>query len=96
MVSAINSALAGINNAASRVETAARNIANQGASRAPSSQDNRPVDRVELSAQALEQTPQDSTKDLVDLQVASNDYKANLRSLKVADNISRSLLDILA
>jgi flagellar basal body rod protein FlgC len=38
----------------------------------------------------------DTAAELVNISVASYDFKANLKSLKVADNTQKSLLDILS
>lgn len=38
----------------------------------------------------------DIAKQMVDMQVASYDYKANLKSIKVAANLEQNLLDMLS
>lgn len=37
----------------------------------------------------------DPAKDLVDLKIASYDYKANLKAIKVSGDIQKNLLDII-
>ena len=78
MVSAINSAVAGLTNASKRFETSAQNIAQQPDSSSPNAPET------------------DTAQNLVNAQVASYDYKANLNVIKVADQMQQSLLDIKA
>ncbi len=38
----------------------------------------------------------DTAEQLVDMQIASYDYKANLKSIKIIDKLSQNLLDMLS
>ena len=88
MVSAINSALAGINSATKRIEKASVNIANSG--NVPSTGNTSGGDN---SGSNLKAVP-DLASNLTDLNVASYDFKASLKVLKVQQEIDQSLLDI--
>ena len=118
MVSAINSALAGLATAGKRVETSAANIANAGLSAVAltqgqatgetpqqvlqvglgdgtSNDDTRGQDTVDINAALAPADDNDLAQNMVDLTIASYDFKANLKTLQVADNMQKSLLDIV-
>jgi flagellar basal body rod protein FlgC len=111
MTDAINSAISGLANASKRLETAANHIAKAGLKPADSTQQadttkqsgtTQPTDKVTLSddaTQALSQLSQgsgDITNDLIQTNQASYDFKANLKTLQVQNNIQQSLLDIFS
>jgi flagellar basal body rod protein FlgC len=58
--------------------------------------------RVEASAQNIAaaksstESLSDNDKDIVDLTVAAQDFKANLSSIKISERMQQNLLDILA
>jgi len=101
MVSAINSALSGIASAGRRIEDAAVKISRSGNSNAAdAAAPVSPVDAVTLSdtAQAAQLQPAESdpTDAIIEMKLASYDFKANLKTLQVQQNITQSLLDIVA
>ena len=67
MISAINSALQGLQNASKQVEQSAVRI-------------------------ATEPTPENLVEDIVDIKVAETAYKANLKVIEVADELTQELL----
>jgi len=49
------------------------------------------------SKSGLSEVPNvDQARQLIDLKIASYDFKANIKAIKVQDNIEQSLLDILS
>lgn len=108
MVSAINSALSGLNAASKKLEVSANNIANQfstslsadGKSTTPYTAQK--VDQVTLSNGAIQahvndtQQPVDQATEMVNTLVASYDFKANLKTLKIADEMQQNLLNIIS
>ena len=68
MISAINSALAGLQKASQQVEESAARIATQ-------------------------PTAENFIEDIVDIRVAETTYKANLKTLQVADELTQELLN---
>jgi flagellar basal-body rod protein FlgC len=131
MVSAINSALSGIDAAERRIQNSANNIANQfstrtvvdgqvtnqpfvpqriqqvsgaGGSVRTVSSDVEPATTAvfdpsnpEANSEGIVQFPNvDTAQELVAMQIASYDFKANLKTIKVEDNMQKSLLDIIS
>ena len=130
MVSAINSALSGLDAASRRIEVAAQNIANQDTTSTKvdgvtTSKPYLPQDIVQVSEagggvkayqrtaanptvkrynpeattpdnEAVEVPNVDDATQLANQQAAAYDYKANLKSIKVASSLEKSLLDIVA
>jgi flagellar basal-body rod protein FlgC len=131
MVSAINSALSGIDAAERRIQNSANNIANQFSTRTivDGQVTNQPfvpqrIQQVsgaggsvltvrsnvepatvavfdpsnpEANAEGIVQFPNvDVAQELVSMQIASYDFKANLKTIKVEDNMQKSLLDIIS
>jgi flagellar hook-associated protein FlgK len=68
MISAINNALLGLQNASKQVEQGAANIAS-------------------------DSNPDNLIQDIVDIKVAETSYKANLKVLQVADDLTKELLN---
>jgi len=130
MVSAINSAISGLNAASKRLENSANNLANQFSTTTilngqTSDTPYVPTDVQQVSLQtggvATVTTPRsdattpaydpnnpqadangivnypnvDTAQELVATQIASYDYKANLKSIKAADDLQKKLLDII-
>jgi len=80
MIPAINSALSGLAASSKRLEASANSIAGQ-----PASPD----------SSSAQKPPADPDKALITQNTASYDYKANLKTIKVADNMEKSLLNII-
>lgn len=85
MVSAINTALVGLDSAGKQLEAAAKKIADPSKLKTPGQ-----------NGDTAASAPDDITDAAVDLKIASYDFKANLKTIKVADNVEKSLLDILS
>ncbi|MEY4645496.1 MAG: putative proximal rod protein [Pseudomonadota bacterium] len=106
MVNAVNSALSGLAAASRRVEVSAQNIANQrstsdskdGVRQAkPPAQKVNDSDAARTDQDGLAKQPEvDVTKQLADQQLASYDFKANLKSIKVQEKLVQKLVDIKA
>ena len=96
MISAISSALGGIQSATARFEKAASDVAtagagpqNEDAARSQGQTSGRPIDRSALFGGG------DSfAGSLIEAKLAEVSYKANIAVLRVADNLSDELLDI--
>lgn len=80
MISSLGASLAGLQNASNRIDKAAQNIAN-------------PKAAPDVAGNAVQEDP---TKDIVDLSVAAQDFKANAKVVQVEDKVTQALLDILA
>jgi hypothetical protein len=78
MVSAVDSALSGLASAGRQLEYNARIIA-------------RPP---ENNAAQTDKAASDKANAIVHEDIASYDFKANLKTIKVADNMEKALLDI--
>lgn len=100
MVSAINSALSGIASASRRIEDAATRIANSGNTNIEAAAPVSPVDAVTLSEDAEqvqnESQANDPTDAIIELKLASYDFKANLKTIQIQQNLDQALLDITA
>lgn len=106
MGSAIDSALSGLNAASTRVDVSAGNIANaQSTQRSANGQGVKPytaraVDQVSLSGGGSQAQvhdsgqPVDQQKELMNLNIASYDMKANMKVIKVEDDMQQQLLNI--
>ncbi len=80
MISSLGASLAGLQNASNRIDKAAQNIAD-------------PKPAGEVAGNAVQEDP---TKDIVDLSVAAQDFKANAKAIQVQQKAEQALLDILA
>jgi len=80
MVSAINNAVNGLNQASKQLEVAAKKISEAGTQNSPSDGHVQPSDNVE--------------KAVIDTNIASYNFKANLKVIQAANNNLKSLLDI--
>ncbi len=104
MIGAVGTALSGFQVASKRVAVAADNIAN-------SSTEGYSAKRIQQTSQAgggvvatLREAPRELTaepsvdvaNELVGLMTASYDAKANLKTIKVSDDMQKTLLDILS
>lgn len=131
MVAALNSLLSGLNNASTRLEVSANNIANisSTATQVGGTTINKPYlpqDVVSISTEAgavrtqvrdsatptqklydpssqqadengFVDTPNvDIAQELVNQQIASYDYKATLKAIKITTNLEKNLLDIFS
>lgn len=111
MVSAINSALAGLQAAGNKLEVSAAKIAGLGQNLGTpkvdgkaQSQAPQKTDKVTLSeaatnlsqASGLDGQGTDLGEEVVNQTIASYDFKANLKSLQVQNNITQSLIDIIS
>lgn len=88
MVDAIGTALVGLNRASDRLEASARKIA------AGTEFNVADVGQPDSGTNAV-QPPSDISDALIDQKLASYDFKANLQTIKVADNVQQYLLNII-
>lgn len=100
MISGINTSINGLLDASSRVQDAAQRVAASGAVRssydASEIEASRPESTtLDLSEQAQQAPQDDTTRALIDQKIATYDFKANLRALKVQDENQKHILDIL-
>jgi flagellar hook protein FlgE len=99
MVSAINAAVSGLAREGKRIQESANAIANA-PTKPPEQADHVSLSTDAAHAQAAQQQQGKQAADvenqLIQLKTASYGFKANLITIKVADNIQKSLLDIKA
>jgi flagellar basal body rod protein FlgC len=88
MLSGISASLQGLQQAGKRIEQAAKNIAEPVTITPPDETGNTQDQQVEPA--------HDTATELVDMKIASYDYKANLKAIRIQDEIQQSLLDILS
>jgi len=89
-----NIALSGMESARKRLNSSATKIANANCCSQDSQADSTDAVQVELSKDAKNST--DTLSELINLKIASYDYQANAKVLKIADDLQEKLLDILA
>ena len=97
--SAINNAVSGLNAASTRISASADNIANQftpGFKPEKVTQTPQANGGVQANVSNASQTGVDTASELVNTSVASYDYQANLKTIKVAQDTTQSLLNIIS
>lgn len=80
MISSLSASLSGLQNASSRIDKAAQNIAS-------------PKQEGIVAGNPVQADP---TQDIIDLSVAAQDFKANAKAIEIQQKTEQYLLDILA
>jgi len=103
MISSVGTALSGLQAATQRVGVAAQNIANAStpgyavlSTRQVSDANGGVIVDVQSGAAVPDQNSVDVANELVGMMTASYDFRANLKTIKITDNMQKSLLDILS